>query len=216
MSNDRWRPAGPAAVTAPHIGPICTPRVSVTAAPRGRAYRRDCAHRLPTRRRRSVTTHPHRADPRGRNGRLNEHSLGPDGPKCVANLGGLDGLPLGGYERTPSQVLFSPASPAPCVRWLEGTLRTGGRQLPEGARSASPGLLESNPWRRLTISEHRGHLLPDTEDISLPRGALTVGLHSGTRQRICRQPRSLLARRSRQVAARRTRSEARAATSRAA
>jgi hypothetical protein len=40
---------------------------------------------------------------------------------------------------------------------------------PEGARSASPGLLESNPWRRLTISEHRGHLLPDTEDISAAR-----------------------------------------------
>jgi hypothetical protein len=36
---------------------------------------------------------------------------------------------------------------------------------PEGARSTSPGLLESNPWRRLTISEHRGHLLPETEDI---------------------------------------------------
>jgi hypothetical protein len=46
-------------------------------------------------------------------------------------------------------------------------------------------LLESNPWRRLTISEHRGHLLPDAEDISC-RGAPTVGLHAEMRQRIYR------------------------------
>jgi hypothetical protein len=40
------------------------------------------------------------------------------------------------------------------------------------------------------MSEHRGHLLPDTEDIFLPRGAATVGLHTGRRQRIYRSPRS--------------------------
>jgi hypothetical protein len=33
------------------------------------------------------------------------------------------------------------------------------------------------------MSEHREHLLPDTEDISC-RGALIVGLHAGLRQRI--------------------------------
>ena len=38
-------------------------------------------------RRRPATTQPHRADARGRNGRLNEHSLGPDGPKRAANPG---------------------------------------------------------------------------------------------------------------------------------
>src|SRR5438105_4625723 len=62
-------------------------------------------------------------------------------------------------------------------------------QIPEGACSASPGLLESNPRRRLTMSEHREHLLPDTEDISC-RGAPIVGLHAGMRQRIYRRPRS--------------------------
>src|SRR5580692_12806550 len=74
-------------------------------------------------------------------------------------------------------------------------------------RSASPGLLESNPWRRLTMSEHRGHLLPDTEDISC-RAAATVGLHAERRQRIYLWPRSSGARRSGHVAVRRTRGEA--------
>ena len=81
---------------------------------------------------------------------------------------------------------------------IEGTLRIGWRQGPEGARSASPGLLESNPWRRLTISEHREHLLPDTEDISC-RGAPIVGRHVGMRQCIYRGPRSSRTRRSLQV-----------------
>jgi hypothetical protein len=35
------------------------------------------------------------------------------------------------------------------------------------------------------MSEHRGHLLPDTEDISC-RGGLIVGLRTGVRQRIYR------------------------------
>jgi hypothetical protein len=59
-----------------------------------------------------------------------------------------------------------------------------GRALvPEGARSASPGLLEGNPWRRLTIGEHREHLLPYTEDISC-RGPPSVGRDGRLRQRI--------------------------------
>jgi hypothetical protein len=97
------------------------------------------------------------------------------------------------------------------LSWLEGTLRTGRGQIPEGARSASPGLLESDPWRRLTMSEHREHLLPDTADIFLPRGAATVGLHADRRQRIYRWPRSSRACRLRRVAARDTLDEAPAA-----
>jgi len=37
------------------------------------------------------------------------------------------------------------------------------------------------------MSEHREHLLPDTEDISC-RGALIVGLHADMRQRIYLRP----------------------------
>jgi hypothetical protein len=62
-------------------------------------------------------------------------------------------------------------------------------RIPEGARSSSPGSLESNPWRRLTISEHREHLLLDTEDVPC-RGAAVVGPNAGMRQRICRRARS--------------------------
>jgi hypothetical protein len=59
-------------------------------------------------------------------------------------------------------------------------------QIPEGARSSSPGSLESNPWRRLTISKHREHLLPDTEDVPC-RGAAIVEPNAGMRQRIYRR-----------------------------
>jgi hypothetical protein len=62
-------------------------------------------------------------------------------------------------------------------------------QIPEGARSSSPGSLESNPWRRLTISEHREHLLPDAEDVPC-RGAAIVEPNVGMRQRIYRRARS--------------------------
>jgi hypothetical protein len=58
-------------------------------------------------------------------------------------------------------------------------------------RSASPGWLESNPRRRLTMSEHRELLLPDAEDMCC-RGALTVGLPASRQQRIYRWPRSPL------------------------
>jgi hypothetical protein len=85
------------------------------------------------------------------------------------------------HSRSPLSLLTSRRDPAQ----IEGALRPGRRRIPEGARSASPGLLENNPWRRLTISEHRGHLLPDAEDVSC-RGAPTVGPHAEMRQRIYR------------------------------
>jgi hypothetical protein len=62
-------------------------------------------------------------------------------------------------------------------------------QIPEGARSSSPGLLESNSWRRLTISEHREHLLPYTGDVPC-RGAVIVDPNAGMRQRIYQRTRS--------------------------
>jgi hypothetical protein len=62
-------------------------------------------------------------------------------------------------------------------------------QIPEGARSSSPGLLESSPRRRLTMSEHREHLLPDAEDVAC-RGAVIVEPNADMEQRIYRQARS--------------------------
>ena len=64
----------------------------------------------PAHQRRSVTTLPHGADAWGRNGRLDEHPLGSDEPKRVANPGAWMDRPIGGRSGCPIFVVCRRAS----------------------------------------------------------------------------------------------------------
>src|SRR5580692_2527477 len=61
-----------------------------------------------------------------------------------------------GLDRAGRRPRVDPATRYRQASRIEGALRiVAEASFLRAPRSASPGLLESNPWRRLTISEHR-------------------------------------------------------------